>query len=30
MALKVPRAGGPSLFKEGYSFHQGIEEAVIR
>ena len=30
MALKVPRAGGPSLFKDGYKHLQGIEEAVLR
>ncbi|PKI85526.1 T-complex protein 1 subunit theta [Malassezia vespertilionis] len=30
MALKVPRAGGPTLFKEGYQHLQGIEEAVLR
>ncbi|PWN54039.1 T-complex protein 1 [Violaceomyces palustris] len=30
MALKVPRAGGPNLFKEGYKHFQGIEEAVLR
>lgn len=30
MALKVPRAGGPSLFKDGYKQFQGIEEAVLR
>ncbi|EPQ26785.1 uncharacterized protein PFL1_05763 [Pseudozyma flocculosa PF-1] len=30
MSLKVPRAGGPNLFKEGYKHFQGIEEAVLR
>lgn len=30
MALKVPRAGGPSLFKEGYKHLQGVEDAVMR
>lgn len=30
MALKVPRAGGPALFKEGYKHLQGIEESVLR
>ncbi|KAL7009982.1 T-complex protein 1 subunit theta [Cystobasidiomycetes sp. EMM_F5] len=29
MSLKIPRAG-PSLFKDGYSFQSGIEDAVIR
>jgi len=29
MALKIPRSG-PSLFKEGYTFQSGIEDAVIR
>jgi T-complex protein 1 subunit theta len=30
MSLKVPKAGGPSLFKEGYKHLQGIDEAVLR
>lgn len=30
MALQVPRAGGPNLFKDGYKHLQGIEEAVLR
>ncbi|WFD32656.1 T-complex protein 1 subunit theta [Malassezia sp. CBS 17886] len=30
MALKVPRAGGPTLFKEGYKQLSGVEEAVLR
>lgn len=30
MALKVPQAGGPSLFKDGYKYLQGIEESVLR
>lgn len=30
MALKVPRAGGPNLFKDGYKHMEGIEEAVLR
>ena len=30
MALKVPLAGGPHLFKDGYKHLQGIEEAVLR
>ncbi|KAK9899462.1 T-complex protein 1 [Cystobasidium minutum MCA 4210] len=29
MALKVPKSG-PSIFKDGYSFQSGIEDAVIR
>jgi len=29
MALRVPKAG-PSLFKDGYTFQSGIEDAVIR
>ncbi|GAA95048.1 uncharacterized protein L969DRAFT_89390 [Mixia osmundae IAM 14324] len=29
MSLKIPQSG-PGLFKDGYSFSQGIEEAVIR
>lgn len=28
--MKVPRAGGPNLFKDGYKHLQGIEEAVLR
>ncbi|WVN85434.1 T-complex protein 1, theta subunit [Cryptococcus depauperatus CBS 7841] len=30
MALKVPRAGGPDLFKSGYKHMSGLEEAVLR
>ncbi len=30
MSLKVPKAGGPALFKEGYKHLQGIDEAVLR
>lgn len=30
MALKVPRGGGPNLFKDGYKHLEGIEEAVLR
>ena len=30
MALKVPQAGGPNLFKDGYKYLQGIEESVLR
>ena len=30
MALKVPRGGGPNLFKDGYTFSSGIDEAVLR
>lgn len=30
MSLKVPRAGGPQLFKEGYKQYSGIEDAVLR
>jgi len=30
MALKVPKAGGPSLFKDGYKQMHGIEDAVLR
>ncbi|CAD6584675.1 MAG: T-complex protein 1 subunit theta [Cyphobasidiales sp. Tagirdzhanova-0007] len=29
MALKIPKSG-PSLFKDGYTFQSGIEDAVIR
>ena len=30
MALKVPRANNVQLFKEGYKYLQGIDEAVLR
>lgn len=30
MSLKVPRAPGPQLFKEGYRSSQGVEDAVQR
>ncbi|KAK0549045.1 T-complex protein 1 subunit theta [Tilletia horrida] len=30
MSLRVPKAGGPNLFKEGYKHLQGVEEAVMR
>lgn len=30
MALRVPQAGGPQLFKEGYKNLQGLEEVILR
>ena len=30
MALKVPKGGGPDLFKAGYKYMSGLEEAVLR
>lgn len=30
MALRVPKASGPQLFREGYRIMQGVEDAVIR
>ncbi|EEB05433.2 chaperonin-containing T-complex theta subunit Cct8 [Schizosaccharomyces japonicus yFS275] len=30
MALRVPKASGPQLFREGYRVMQGVEDAVIR
>ncbi|WWC66268.1 T-complex protein 1, theta subunit [Kwoniella pini CBS 10737] len=30
MSLKVPKAGGPDLFKAGYKHMSGLEEAVLR
>ncbi|RXK42478.1 T-complex protein 1, theta subunit [Tremella mesenterica] len=30
MSLKVPKAGGPDLFKSGYKYMSGLEEAVLR
>ncbi|KAL7419496.1 T-complex protein 1 subunit theta [Cryptotrichosporon argae] len=30
MSLKVPKAGGPDLFKLGYKHMSGLEEAVLR
>jgi hypothetical protein len=30
MSLKVPKAGGPDLFKAGYKYMSGLEEAVLR
>ena len=30
MSLRIPKAGGPDLFRDGYSFSTGIEEAVLR
>jgi len=30
MALKVPKANNVQLFKEGYKYLQGIDEAVLR
>ncbi|KAI8092130.1 T-complex protein 1 theta subunit [Gilbertella persicaria] len=30
MALRVPKSTLPQLFKDGYKFQQGIEEAVLR
>lgn len=30
MSLKVPKAGGPDLFKQGYKHMSGLEEAVLR
>ena len=30
MALKVPKGGGPDLFKAGYKYLSGLEEAVLR
>ncbi|KAJ1999397.1 T-complex protein 1 subunit theta, partial [Coemansia thaxteri] len=30
MALRVPNAGGPQLFKEGYKNLQGLEEVILR
>ncbi|GMK58661.1 hypothetical protein CspeluHIS016_0601030 [Cutaneotrichosporon spelunceum] len=30
MSLKVPKAGGPDLFKAGYKHLSGLEEAVLR
>ncbi|OCF55454.1 T-complex protein 1, theta subunit [Kwoniella mangroviensis CBS 10435] len=30
MSLKVPKAGGPDLFKAGYKQMSGLEEAVLR
>lgn len=30
MSLKVPKANNVQLFKEGYKYLQGIDEAVLR
>ncbi|KAF8320398.1 T-complex protein 1 [Clavulina sp. PMI_390] len=30
MSLKVPQAGGPQLFKDGYKQSSGLEDAVLR
>lgn len=30
MSLKVPKAGGPQLFKDGYKQSSGLEDAVLR
>lgn len=30
MALRVPKSTLPQLFKEGYKFSQGVDEAVLR
>ncbi|KAI7864311.1 hypothetical protein BDF14DRAFT_1732365 [Spinellus fusiger] len=30
MALRVPKSTLPQLFKEGYKFQQGVDEAVMR
>ncbi|WVR05897.1 T-complex protein 1, theta subunit [Kwoniella sp. DSM 27419] len=30
MALKIPKAGGPDLFKAGYKHMSGLEESVLR
>ena len=30
MALKVPKGGGPDLFKSSYKYMSGLEEAVLR
>ncbi|KAG2227310.1 hypothetical protein INT45_004265 [Circinella minor] len=30
MSLKIPRGTLPQLFKEGYKFQQGVDEAVLR